>query len=649
MKQHLHMSIGPVQGFVSQSRRTRDLWGSSYILSFLSAHAMSGARRADRMIIRPRVDDDPLLRWVEGQRQGDPPRLGSLPNQFTVELLAEDSAEHIAAKAIESFHAAWQQVCRAVWERFVSHALAQGNATETIWRRQIDGFWELIWVAGMPDDDGLLAQRKLWRTHWLPEEPGDKCAVMPDLQELSGWVRAVDRLQRVRQDEFWSAIRSRLGRLDLGDDERLSSVALVKRLYPRIAEEALGWPLETDQLDVTHWPSTVDVAAEPWCRRVLTAAPKQGNAYADGVARAARDHTRTGGVSSLIEVVPTEAAQFAHLDANWFHLAFVSSQKQAPLKDEDVRPHLVQQLKDLAAFEDAKGALGAPPIYFALLLADGDHLGRIVKSLGSDIVSAGLADFTRQVPNTVRAHHGVTVYAGGDDVLALLPVEGALECAHALEQVYRGAFDIRMKKNGGEHGATLSASIVFAHARAPLSLVLAEAHRLLDVVAKEENNRASLAVGIHRSGGSAAEWVTTWRRASADGTERDAVECALNTAREIESGNLSGALLQDVRHTLGLLCGESSMAPGTFSKLLPGMDPSAFLRAEVEHRLAHQDRASSESDAGRLAELLVSLLRRSKADKQSKANEGVSLYIGLDGLMLASFLAGGGREEEHLS
>lgn len=29
MKQHLHFSIGPVQGFVAQSRRTRDLWGSS--------------------------------------------------------------------------------------------------------------------------------------------------------------------------------------------------------------------------------------------------------------------------------------------------------------------------------------------------------------------------------------------------------------------------------------------------------------------------------------------------------------------------------------------------------------------------------------------------------------------------------------------
>ena len=40
----LDISIGPVQGFVSQSRRTRDLWGSSYLLAFLSAHAMHAER-----------------------------------------------------------------------------------------------------------------------------------------------------------------------------------------------------------------------------------------------------------------------------------------------------------------------------------------------------------------------------------------------------------------------------------------------------------------------------------------------------------------------------------------------------------------------------------------------------------------------------
>lgn len=60
MTMRLDISIGPVQGFVAQSRRTRDLWGSSYLLSFLAAHAMHGAQQAGGRIIRPVVGKDPL-------------------------------------------------------------------------------------------------------------------------------------------------------------------------------------------------------------------------------------------------------------------------------------------------------------------------------------------------------------------------------------------------------------------------------------------------------------------------------------------------------------------------------------------------------------------------------------------------------------
>lgn len=85
MTLRLDVSIGPVQGFVAQSRRTRDLWGSSYLLSFLAGHAMLGARNEGGEIVRPRIEDDPLFRWVGGARGGAAPAIGSLPNHFVVE------------------------------------------------------------------------------------------------------------------------------------------------------------------------------------------------------------------------------------------------------------------------------------------------------------------------------------------------------------------------------------------------------------------------------------------------------------------------------------------------------------------------------------------------------------------------------------
>ena len=41
MKRILHLSIGPVQTFVAQARRTRDFWAGSFLLSWLSGQAMA--------------------------------------------------------------------------------------------------------------------------------------------------------------------------------------------------------------------------------------------------------------------------------------------------------------------------------------------------------------------------------------------------------------------------------------------------------------------------------------------------------------------------------------------------------------------------------------------------------------------------------
>ena len=226
MKTRLDITISPVQGFVAQSRRTRDLWGSSYLLSFLSAHAMRGAEDAAGKIVRPVVVDDPLYRWVCDDREGAAPRIGSVPNHFVVEVDADHPARPVAEAAGRALQKAWMQVCQAVRAHFVTHAVAYGHGTETVWTRQVKAFWEVTWTAGdAAPVGGLLARRKHWRTHRLPAEPGDKCTVMPDLQELSGHVRSENRGSREKQDAFWARVRERTGNLDLLEKERLCAIA----------------------------------------------------------------------------------------------------------------------------------------------------------------------------------------------------------------------------------------------------------------------------------------------------------------------------------------------------------------------------------------------------------------------------------------
>src|SRR6476646_9457896 len=96
----LHFSIGPVQGFIGEARRTRDLWSGSFLLSWLSAQAMLEVERAVagtggnplRAIVFPAVAVDGLMEAVRrhrrvawaGKAQSVPiaPHIGSVPNRF---------------------------------------------------------------------------------------------------------------------------------------------------------------------------------------------------------------------------------------------------------------------------------------------------------------------------------------------------------------------------------------------------------------------------------------------------------------------------------------------------------------------------------------------------------------------------------------
>jgi CRISPR-associated protein Cmr2 len=629
---HLHFSLGPVQGFVARSRRTRDLWGSSYLLSLLAGHAIHGAEQAGGRIVQPWVEKDPMLQWIRGQREGEPPRIGTLPNRFIVEIAEAGRAREIAASCRQALEQAWRRVYEAVRERFVAGVEARGQGTREIWQRQVEHFWEVTWAAGPAEAHGLLARRKHWRTHWPREEPGDKCTVMPELQELSGYVRATDRS---RQDAFWESLREGMGQLDMRDDERLCAVALVKRLFPKVALQALGW-----RTDTSHWPSTLYVSAIPWIRRAIRAAPADARSYAQAVREAAPDGALAEHSPAFDGLTAPGAGDLPRLDGNYLQRSFVRSQKLAPLKDEGARRGLLEGLEALASREDADGPLGAPPVFYGLLLADGDHLGQLVSRLGGERVSRVLADFTAQVPDLVRRHDGVVIYAGGDDVLGMLPVRSALACARALSLAYRRAFE----QGAGAGQATLSAAVVLAHVRAPLTRLLAEAHRLLDDVAKTDNNRDSLAVAVHKRGGLHCQWVTAWRHDGVD--PLGALEQLADDLRRPDRA-LSASLLHRLVETLGLLCQWPSREPGQWGTRLEGMEPVAFLAAEILGALEHGSGGQSpdaQERAQTLARRLWALLPRARSGPPTHATQA---HMGLDALLLAHFLSTGGQEEEH--
>ena len=278
-KKFFHFTLGPVQGFVAQARRTRDIWAGSYILSYLAGSAMVAItnKGVDGKIEFPDVENDPLIKAINktavpsGKDAKDAPaaRIGSLPNRFKAAAEDPQKAAEAAKTAIKK---AWGKIAKSSWERL--EKTANGivtDETRKIWDRQvkIENQWEIAWVVEVEDDktfdnSSLLDQRKNLRSHFSEQENGEKCTLCGERQALSYG----ENDSRHTVKEWWKKVADKFN----GDKgfhflregrERLCAICTIKRLFPLVANDAIGWPV------YHNYPSTGYMCAIDWIKMVL--------------------------------------------------------------------------------------------------------------------------------------------------------------------------------------------------------------------------------------------------------------------------------------------------------------------------------------------------------------------------------------------
>lgn len=646
LKPNLQFSLGPVQGFIRQARRTRDLWSGSYILSYLSARAMKGVIDSGGKIIVPKVWEDTkkdrLLAWVMDERLGDPPRIGTIPNRF--QAWADNPKE--AAKAAEDqISKAWKDIASTVWNNFVKDvAFKHGSHTQDIWDRQVENFWEIYWTAG---DITTIESRKNWRTRvlWgrqLPElECGDHCTIMGEWQELSGFTRSHDRTVRSRQNKFWECMREThgVGRLDFREDERLCSIALIKRMFPKRAKEAIGWDVDADR-----WPSTLYVAALPWLRGIENKKLELARSYFDLVKDAADEEAvrRKGVWEQVGGSKDPDLLDFLELDGNFYFKSSVSNHRHTPLKrtplkwineePEEVKEKRKGLIKHLSKLNKKIGREPSP--FYGMLLMDGDSMGKLLVDHGEEVSNA-LAEFGNHVDSTVKMFSGVTIYAGGDDVLAMLPVTSGVDCAVELADHFEDAFS-----DCGLSG-TISAGLVLAHGRHPLRSVLDEAHHILGRVAKDGNGRQSLAVSVLKGSGKYCQWVATFPSLKqGDGTVLDSLVSALSS----EEKYFSTSFFFRMRDILTILSSEPFWQPGSFLKLADEFQEDDIVDLLTAEYLKSESGKVNMDTAKPNVKRLLSISYRCYRNEQEECKTD-RRHLSADGAMLVKFLAEGGKED----
>lgn len=636
----LYFTIGPVQTFVSQSRRTRDLWASSFLLSHLADVAMKAVEGKFGEIILP--DRTPEDHAIES---GQIPH-GRWPNRFVLAHVPEAKAKDAADAAQTAFLDEWTSISQRIWKEFVEPIAAQGKETSAIWQRQVYHFWEITWVYAPPASDeqpDALACRKNWRTTPVTVEPGDHCTIIGNLQELSGFIRS---RESKRQDEFWKALRTqkKMKGLDLGDHERLCAVAFVKRMFPKVADEILN-----KQMSAERWLSTPYIAAIPWLKNVCHSHLDDVRTYLAKVKELCADNSwRREDPGTLTQHwnLPTGCEEVVRLDGDLLHETALVN-RDTPIgepgaEDQRKRAELLKALQVLQKRVDSQ-----PSSFYSVVLMDGDSMGKLLSEArgrdpqkGEKSATRALGKFAQTVPGIVGEHDGVTVYCGGDDVLALVPVDSALRCVQSLSRAYQTAFSERSPDYSSK--ATISAAIVFCSFRAPFREVIGLAHHLLDDIAKERTGRDSLAVAVLKSGGVTCQWAAPWNVLSdGDMTVLDSlVECLRGS--DERSGNLSSGILHQIRDRFASLTNDPLKEPGRFGELPEEIDIEPVLVGEYRRTQGRWDDASSSESAAlfpdNTIQLLLKVCRRSRRTAEGETRTD-KRSLGIDGPLLVRFLS----------
>ncbi len=178
-----------------------------------------------------------------------------------------------------------------------------------------------------------------------------------------------------------------------------------------------------------------------------------------------------------------------------------------------------------------------PPLYLAVLHMDGDRMGLRLSGMTSfkqhQAFSRKLSEFAAIAKKIVAHHAGELVYAGGDDVLALLPLNTTLACADELQKALTAAMG---------DGATASAGIAITAAGLPFDSALDDA-REAEEIAKDEIGRNALVVRDSRST-AIREMGAYWDSGIVEMVE--ALQLAFGTGGSWGKGRLSGKLGYDL-------------------------------------------------------------------------------------------------------
>jgi CRISPR-associated protein Cmr2 len=509
----LIFTLSPVQSFIAEARRTADLFVGSAILSELAKAAAQAIGTANLVYPAPVGEDV------------------NVPNVLVAYLPAEE-APSIARHAEEALHRRWQEIADSARQVFAKLEFVD-ETFDTIWNRQIGNFWEIYWTIAAEDTNGYtdayqrarvaLDAVKRSRLFAPSEEPGIKDTLSGQREAL----HAAGQASYHGVKSFWQRVAQSpdIGpsRLRPQGRERLDAIGATKRFCYLVNKSFSSTSIS--------FPSTSTVAALDFIKRAQQRAPNE-----------LRNH-----YNAVAELLGSYAYQPRKSDLAWpFDGDLLFEETFTPNRLEDSYALTQPDPQKLGAARQTLRALykavgDSPSTYYALLVFDGDDMGRRISECLQQAnprqahtkLSQSLVDFAARVRDVFKDAPECLIYNGGDDVMAFLPIEWALTKARAL------AANFEAVACSAPVFGTASAGLALVHHLHPLDAAL-RAARAAEAQAKQAPGKAALCITALKRSGEQVTAVTRW----------DGLSCLSSLVNSMKQGDLAFSFVSDAMLTL---------------------------------------------------------------------------------------------------
>ncbi len=598
----LIFQLSPVQDFIAQAKLTRDLWSGSYLLSWLTAHAIKAVTDefGPDCIIFPSLCGQPIYdllhkdlyesinygdenlwdRMYKKDHKGNPAinegmrklLTPTIPNRFCA-ILPTKNATDIARAAENAIKVELDRIGNVIYKHLEGKK-KEGVSTDIDrqrWNKQLELFPQITWTV----------------TPWKEHQKLELGEQLKELGKLAlETIPKEDRDDRNYKNDnlntgfYWGA--------NFANANKQSAARRNTRDFEQFItdSEQDGSPKDPlsgkeEIVGATGYSAIMNIK-----RHFATEYLKEKIGFTDGQFKYAVRFESTQDLAKKNK--KTNNRYIAVLAMDGDNMGKWLSGEKTPKFIDQLAGKAVDYFNELENFNKDMQCSVSPAYHLQF--------------------SEALSNFALHLAERVVYHfNGQLIYAGGDDVLAMLPASRALECAEVLRACFRGKDIPKDLENGLELAvvhdgfvnadagyplmvpgvnADVSCGIAVGHESYPLQALVREA-QIAEKRAKNQYNRSAFAISLIKRGGETINWGGNWNDSSLPLYK----EFSKLSEDEILSGRFPYALA-------GLLKPYQLDAKDDDGKPLVAGDFKAVIEREFEHVLKQQCQKSMPNKTG---------------------------------------------------